>query len=57
MRNEQLEAGIWTQELFNVFVEKPWEEYNVDTRYYIEQVRKEINNLMPDYNTGQMSLF
>lgn len=46
-REIQLESGKWLQQEFNVYKELPWEEYNVDESYYLEQIYKEIHNIMP----------
>lgn len=43
----QIEAGTWLTQEFNVYQEKKWEDYNVDESYYLEQIYKEINNLVP----------
>jgi hypothetical protein len=46
-RKIQLESGKWLQTVFNVHVQKPWEEYNVDESYYLEKIYKEIDNILP----------
>lgn len=37
------------------YVEKPFEEYNINYKYYLEKVKKEINSL--ESNLNQLSLF
>jgi hypothetical protein len=37
------------------YEEKEFEEYDINLKYYLEKVRKEIENLEP--NTNQLSLF
>ena len=49
-REIQVEAGTWLQQEFNTFKEMPWEDYNVDESYYLEEIYKEINNLVPKIN-------
>ena len=39
--------------IFNNFIEKPFEEYNINYRYYIKEAQKEINNI----KTNQLKLF
>lgn len=46
-RETQLEAGKWLQTIFNVYEKKTWEEYGVDEDYYLEEIYKEITNLIP----------
>lgn len=38
-------AGIWLQQDFNLFLDKPWDDYKIDYRYYVEQIYKEIGAL------------
>jgi len=44
-REIQIEAGQWMQTVFINYVEKPFEEYNINLKYYIQKVRKEIDAL------------
>jgi len=53
----QTESGPFHQTVFNVYEEKPWEEYNVDDKYYLQRIYKEIKNLMPERFNQQVSLF
>jgi hypothetical protein len=55
-REIQVEAGTWLQQEFNIFKEKNWEDYKVDESYYLEEIYKEINNLVPPVKT-QLTLF
>lgn len=50
----QLEAGIWLQVLFNQYIEKPFEEYDIDYRYYISKAEKEIESLVPGTFSNQL---
>jgi hypothetical protein len=54
-REIQVEAGKWMQSLMIDYVDKPFEEYNINYDYYLEKIRKEINSLEPFSN--QLSLF
>ena len=55
MRAIQVEAGKWMQTLMIDYEKKEFEEYDINLKYYLEKVRKEIENLEP--NTNQLSLF
>ena len=55
MRAIQVEAGKWMQTLMIDYEEKVFEEYDINLKYYLEKVRKEIENLEP--STNQLSLF
>jgi hypothetical protein len=54
-REIQVESGKWMQTLMIDYEEKEFEEYDINLKYYLEKVRKEIENLEP--NTNQLSLF
>ena len=54
-REIQLESGKWMQQLFNLYEDKPWAEYNIDESYYLDKIYKEINNIIPKRN--QLSLW
>jgi hypothetical protein len=56
-RKNQVEAGQWVQTVFNVYEEKPWDDYGVNDKYYLEKIYKEIKSLMPERFTNQTSLF
>lgn len=55
-REIQLESGKWMQQLFNVYEEKPWKDYNIDESYYLDKIYKEIHNILPPAKK-QLSLF
>ena len=44
-REIQLESGRWVQTVFNKFVNKPFGDYQIDKRYYLEQIYQEIANI------------
>lgn len=48
-------AGKWQQKLFNEYVEMPFEDYDIDIRFYIEKLKQEIENLMPNHFSTQQS--
>ena len=54
-RVSQVEAGKWLQSTFIDYVEKPFEEYDINYDYYISKAKKEIESLEP--NTNQLQLF
>ena len=56
-REIQLEAGKWIQTVFNKIKKKPtWEEYDINTKYYMQAIEKEINNILGTFN-NQLELF
>ena len=55
-REIQLEAGKWIQTVFNKVESKNWEDYNVNEKYYLQAIEKEINNIL-NVNSNQLSLF
>lgn len=56
-REIQTEAGKWLQTEYNLHVDKPWEEYNINTAYYLENIYKEIDNINNPKPSIQLSLF
>jgi hypothetical protein len=44
-RDIQLESGKWLQRVFNKFYDCPFDDYQVDKRYYLEQINQEIANI------------
>lgn len=40
------EAGSSLLTIFNQYEEKPWPEYDIDTKYYLNQIYKEIDNIL-----------
>jgi hypothetical protein len=46
-REIQLESGRWLQSVFNDMHLKPkWEEYEINTQYYLKAIEKEIDNIL-----------
>ncbi len=56
-REIQVISGKWMQSVFNIHLEKPWEEYGVDESYYLDRIYKEIKSLMPEKFDNQLLLF
>ena len=57
-RQIQVEAGKWVQTVFNKYVDKPFEDYQIDKRYYLEQIYQEITNIEgTKKELTQLSLF
>ena len=55
-REIQLEAGQWLQTVYNkmkLYVR--WSKYDIDDRYYIQAIEREISNIMAESN--QLKLF
>jgi hypothetical protein len=54
-REIQTEAGHWVQTIFNLYEERPWEEYDINEKYYLDAIYNEIANIIP--NNNQLTLF
>jgi hypothetical protein len=54
-REIQIEAGSWVQRVFNKYEELPFAEYGINKKYYLEQIKQEIDNI--ERVTAQLSLF
>ena len=46
-REIQIEAGRWLQTVYVKHVEKPFDEYGINLRYYLDKIKKEIQSLEP----------
>lgn len=55
-REMKLEAGPWSQTVFNTYVEKEFKDYNIKKSYYQVQINKELNNMQADIFANQMQL-
>lgn len=53
-REQKIEAGKRLTE-FNVYVKKPWAQYDINTGYYLTKIYDEIYNI--ESNKNQLSLF
>jgi len=55
-REIQTEAGKWLQQVYiNHVDDMPFDDYEINYKYYLENIRKEIEGLEP--NKNQLSLF
>jgi hypothetical protein len=54
-REIQVESGKWLQTVFIDYVEKPFEDYNINYDFYLDKIYSEIENLEPKRN--QLKLF
>lgn len=55
-REIQTEAGPWLQTIYNLAIQKRWEDYNIDEAYYLSYIYKEIQNISPP-KKAQLDLF
>jgi len=55
-REIQLESGRWMQTIFNDSIVKEWEHYDINEKYYLDAIEKEIDNIM-GVKTNQLNLF
>jgi hypothetical protein len=56
-RENMVEAGPWKQTIFNTYIDKPFEEYNVDIDFHLKKIKKEIKGLEPEKFRIQQELF
>ena len=64
-RKNQLNSGPQLQTVMNKLVKKPWEEYNVEEKFYLDKIYDEIKNIeggassaLPQHRvSNQLSLF
>jgi hypothetical protein len=56
-RSWQLEAGKWMQTVFNKYEDKEWAMYDVNEKYYIDLVYKEIEKITRENALKQLTLF
>jgi hypothetical protein len=55
-REIKVESGPWLQEDFSLYRERSWDEYNINEKYYLDKIYREINNIKPPMSP-QLSLF
>jgi len=55
-RNINVEAGKWVQTIFNLYEEKPFEDYNIDLKFYLFKINKEIKAMQPEIFANQIKL-
>ncbi len=56
-REISIEAGKAMCTVFNLYEEKLWEEYNIDTKYYLDHIYKEIQIVEPKLKQHKLELF
>jgi len=56
-REIQTESGRWQQRVFNEYIDLPWPDYDVNEKYYIDRIYKEIGNITSSQNQYQLTLF
>jgi len=49
-------SGEWMQVIFNQYEEQTWEDYNINTKFYLEKVNQEIKAMSPEIFKNQLSL-
>jgi hypothetical protein len=55
-REQQLEAGKWLQQVYNLHEPQPFESYDIDTNYYLQKINKEILGINPNAFSKQLTL-
>ena len=45
------------QTIMDKYENKPWLEYDINEEYYLENIYKEIENVLKKKNEAQLSLF
>ena len=55
-REIQLESGQWVQTVMNKVENKKWSDYDINEKYYLNAIEKEINNIIGVKN-NQLLLF
>jgi len=55
-REIQLEAGRWMQTIMNDIEHKEWALYDINEKYYLDAIEKEINNII-GIQSNQLLLF
>ena len=55
-REIQLESGQWVQTVMNKIENKKWSDYDINEKYYLNAIEKEINNII-GVKSNQLLLF
>jgi hypothetical protein len=53
-REQQVEAGNWLQTLFIKSIDKPFPEYDINYKYYLNKINKEIDKLYPKFKQEKL---
>jgi len=56
-REIQLETGKWLQTVFNTREDKDWELYDINDKFYLDKIKKELRNIVPHLFEKQLRLF
>jgi hypothetical protein len=56
-REIQLESGKWMQTIMDKYEDKDWVSYDINEEYYLENIYKEIDNVLKRSKESQLSLF
>lgn len=56
-RTQQVEAGTWMQTLLNLYQNEDFDSFDIDYRYYLSNIHREINSLDSNLLVTQYSLF
>jgi hypothetical protein len=56
LREIQLESGQWVQTVMNQIEHKEWSDYDINEKYYLNAIEKEINNII-GVKDNQLMLF
>jgi hypothetical protein len=55
-KQEQVEAGRWLQTVFDRYEEKPFSDYDINMKYYLDKINREIKGLQPELFNKQTEL-
>jgi hypothetical protein len=55
-RNINVEAGHWLQTIFNTYEEKEFLDYNLDIKFYLDRINREIKAMQPEIFANQIKL-
>ncbi len=53
----QVDSGEWMHTVYNEHVDKTWEDYNVNDKFYIKKIYREIRALTPEKFDTQLKMF
>ena len=53
----QVESGASLQKIFNLYEEKPFEDYGIDISFYLRKINSEIRKMQPEVFNNQLNLF
>lgn len=50
-------SGKWLQRIFNLYEDEPWEQYDINYKFYLQRIDNEIKAMRPELFINQYSLF